>query len=181
MRGSATKVNAPRLTCAQNRAEDERSSAGVSGLLRRWSRLKSAAKAAGTEPGGAPAVEPVAREAEAADWPSLASLGRDSDYTLLLRAGVPPALKLAGLRRAWTSDPAIAEFRGFGEYDWDLNAPGYGAWTGAAEEALRLAEAVLGPAPPPAVPGEGPGEGIDAGQAGGPGEEDAAERGGGTV
>jgi len=37
---------------------------------------------------------------------------------------VPSPLRLAALRRAWSSDPAIRDFKGLAEYDWDFTAPG---------------------------------------------------------
>lgn len=90
-------------------------------FLKRWSRRKvEAQREAPPPPAEAPPAEPPP------DLPPLESLGRDSDYTAFLREGVPQALRLAALRKAWSSDPAIAGFRGFAEYDWDFNAPGYG-------------------------------------------------------
>lgn len=96
------------------------------GFLGRWSRLKrEAAREAPLEPAAdLPPEEPLV-DLEA--LPPLESLGAASDYTPFLAAGVPEALRCAALRKAWASDPAIANFRGFAEYDWDCNAPGYGA------------------------------------------------------
>jgi hypothetical protein len=76
--------------------------------------------------------------------PPLDSLGADSDYTAFLRQEVAPELRAQALRRAWTSDPAIAGFRGMAEYDWDFNAPGYGALSPAdiAQAVADLAEAM---------------------------------------
>ncbi len=96
------------------------------GFLGRWSRLKREAahevlpEPAADLPPGEPLVDLEA-------LPPLESLGAASDYTPFLAAGVPEALRCAALRKAWASDPAIANFRGFAEYDWDCNAPGYGA------------------------------------------------------
>ena len=122
------------------------------GFLARWSRLKreardeappplpagepdSAPAVAGdpttdpaTEPAADPAVRPAAEPAfDPASLPPIESLGAGSDYTAFLAPEVPQALRLQALRRAWVSDPVIANFRGFAEYDWDCNAPGYGA------------------------------------------------------
>jgi Nitrate reductase delta subunit/Protein of unknown function (DUF3306) len=98
------------------------------GFLGRWSRLKrEAAREVPAEPGAdLPKVagEPLV-DLEA--LPPLESLGVASDYTPFLAKGVPEALRCAALRKAWASDPAIADFGGFAEYDWDCNAPGYGA------------------------------------------------------
>src|SRR5947209_11021011 len=96
------------------------------GFLGRWSRLKrEAAREVPPEPAAdLPPEEPLV-DLEA--LPRLESLGAASDYTPFLAKGVPEELRCAALRKAWASDPAIAGFRGFAEYDWDCNAPGYGA------------------------------------------------------
>jgi len=125
-----------------------------SGFLGRWSRLKREAR---TEE---PAVEPVVSEAptmlpaepaeaeiavveeEAPELPSLDSLDSGSDYTGFLRPDVPAELRRQALRKAWASDPVIAGFRGFAEYDWDYNAPGYGALL-PTDDIARLLDAVL--------------------------------------
>ena len=43
------------------------------------------------------------------DLPPLESLGRDSDYTLFMREGVPEEMRTAALRKLWRSDPAFTE------------------------------------------------------------------------
>ncbi|AWK84890.1 DUF3306 domain-containing protein [Azospirillum thermophilum] len=103
-------------------------------FLDRWSRLKrgTATPAAGgparEEPAGESAAPPPEEEEEAASvLPPLDSLGADSDYSAFLGERVPEELRRLALRKAWSSDPKIAEFRGFAEYDWDFNAPGYGS------------------------------------------------------
>ncbi len=104
------------------------------GFLSRWSRRKQEAREAAAEP---PAPQEEAPEEQAAvppplepfdpeSLPPVDSLGADSDYTGFLAGNVPQELKRLALRKAWTSDPVIAGFRGFAEYDWDCNAPGYG-------------------------------------------------------
>lgn len=120
------------------------------GFLARWSRRK---REAALEPD-----EPLAEETGAAAQPEeteepeplppIDSLGADSDYTRFLAAGVPEEVKRLALRRAWVSDPKIAEFRGFGEYDWDFNAPGYGQLL-PTDDVQRLVEAVFRDAPDP--------------------------------
>ncbi len=120
------------------------------GFLGRWSRLKREAR---TEH---PVAEPVVPEApamlpaepaeaveeEAPELPSLDSLDSGSDYTGFLRPDVPAELRRQALRKAWASDPVIAGFRGFAEYDWDYNAPGYGALL-PTDDIARLLDAVL--------------------------------------
>ncbi|WP_075217668.1 DUF3306 domain-containing protein [Mongoliimonas terrestris] len=66
----------------------------------------------------------------APDSPTLTpidELGQTSDYRPFLKSEVPKAVRLAALRKAWTTDPAIAAYRPLADYDWDFNAPGYAA------------------------------------------------------
>ncbi len=127
------------------------------GFLGRWSRLKREARREepAVEPAvpEAPALLPVETaeaggaeeelvEEEAPELPSLDSLDSGSDYTGFLRPDVPAELRRQALRKAWASDPVIAGFRGFAEYDWDYNAPGYGALL-PTDDIARLLDAVL--------------------------------------
>jgi hypothetical protein len=112
-------------------------------FLERWSRRK---RVAGEEaeklPPSAEAVpetphkgEPVpAKTAPAntapaepafdpASLPPLDSIGAQTDITAFLKAGVPDELRLAALRRAWSADPAIRDFKGLAENDWDFTKP----------------------------------------------------------
>ena len=108
-------------------------------FLGRWSRLKQQARTDATEPAEPKdATEPAEPAIDLDSLPSLDSLDAASDYTPFLQAGVPAELRNQALRQAWVSDKAIAEFRGFAEYDWDFNAPGYGQlW--AADKLAQLA------------------------------------------
>ena len=111
------------------------------GFLQRWSRLKTA-----QDPQPAPPPEPaegIEETVDPAELPPIDSLGAESDYRVFLKVGVPLALRHAALRRAWVTDPNIAGFRGFGEYDWDCNAPGYGQLL-PTDDIRRLCDAVLG-------------------------------------
>ena len=67
----------------------------------------------------APAGSPATTEPgfDLASLPSLESIGADTDISLFMKPGVPAALRHAALRRAWTSDPAIRDFRGLQEND----------------------------------------------------------------
>ena len=60
-----------------------------------------------------------------ATLPPLESLGPDSDYTLFLKKGVPEALRIAALRKAWMSDPFIRDFRGPAEYALDYTTSAF--------------------------------------------------------
>ncbi len=135
--------------------------AGTEGFLGRWSRLKRETRteeapveaavperfddAPAAVPAEIAAAPPAADEEEApdlSDLPPLDSLDAGSDYTGFLRRDVPEELRRQALRKAWASDPAIAGFRGFAEYDWDYNAPGYGALR-PTDDIARLLDAVL--------------------------------------
>jgi len=52
--------------------------------------------------------------------PSLDSIDAQTNITVFLRSGVPDALRLAALRRAWTVDPAIRDFKGLQENGWSF-------------------------------------------------------------
>ncbi len=55
--------------------------------------------------------------------PSLESISAQTDIRDFLQPGVPAELKRAALRRAWIADPAIRDFVGLQENDWDFNDP----------------------------------------------------------
>lgn len=134
--------------------------AETGGFLARWSRRKQAAMtgeaapeqgiepSSDDRPGPAPPATAAAgddlsdlteAEAEAEDGdeplelPSLDQIGPDFDLAPWLARNVPEAWKLAALRRAWSADPAIRDFKGLADYDLDYNtpgaAPGYGPLT----------------------------------------------------
>jgi len=114
-------------------------------FLMRWSRRKrdqeAEAKRAeavppadATSPAKEAATEPDAeRPAESADvptrfdpaarLPSIDSIDAHTDIRDFLRPGVPEELRKAALRRAWSVDPAIRNFKGLQENDWDFNDP----------------------------------------------------------
>ncbi len=107
-------------------AEEERP------FLARWSARKRQARVREAPGEAAPVpVEPETGEPEAAfdpaSLPPVESLGPGSDIAAFLKKGVPAALRRAALRRIWTADPKIKGFREVADYDWDFNAPGYGA------------------------------------------------------
>jgi len=121
-------------------------------FLRRWSRLKQEGGREDAAPCPPPeeATAPPVEHPEPPDLPPLDSLGADSDYTAFLAEGVPAELKRLALRKAWASDPAIADFRGFAEYDWDYNAPGYGQLL-PTDDVLRMVEDLFGRPEQPVV------------------------------
>lgn len=122
----------------------------MSDFLSRWSRRKAADRR----------PPPQIVEDPAPELPPIETLCANSDFTVFLARGVSTALQTQALRIAWASDPAIANFRGMAEYDWDFNAPGYGdlapgddavAWLKQVVRsgAQLLASNVPAPAPEP--------------------------------
>jgi hypothetical protein len=55
--------------------------------------------------------------------PSIDSITLDTDIRAFLQAGVPEDLKRSALRRAWSTNPAIRDFIGIAENQWDFNDP----------------------------------------------------------
>jgi Protein of unknown function (DUF3306) len=58
-----------------------------------------------------------------ASLPSIDAIGVDTDIRGFLQSGVPAELTRAALRQAWASDPAIRDFIGIAENQWDFNDP----------------------------------------------------------
>jgi hypothetical protein len=115
--------------------------------LLRWARLKQAAEGAeGTDPASAGSDPTNAPEApfDLASLPSIEEIAADTDIIAFLRAGVPSELVRAALRRAWTSDPAIRDFIGIAENQWDFNdpnaIPGFGPLTASEGDVDILAQ-----------------------------------------
>jgi hypothetical protein len=108
-------------------------------FVSRWARLKSESD---TEPkaelvGHGPQREAVASEMSSmqqkdevvdepfdqASLPSIETIAFDTDIRGFLQSRVPAALTRAALRQAWASDPAIRDFIGIAENQWDFNDP----------------------------------------------------------
>lgn len=109
----------------------------VGGFLTRWSRRKAASRQAAP-----PETPELTQDVPVLELPPIESLGADSDYTAFLARGVSQAVQAEALRIAWTSDPAIANFRGMAEYAWDFNAPGYGDLAPGDDAAVWLSQIV---------------------------------------
>jgi hypothetical protein len=58
-----------------------------------------------------------------AGLPSIEAITINTDIRGFLRSGVRAELSRAALRRAWVSDPAIRDFIGIAENQWDFNDP----------------------------------------------------------
>lgn len=103
-------------------------------FIQRWARLKrksNAAQDAEPLPARAKATAPPPGDGGATDesfdlasLPSLESIAADTKIGAFLQSGVPAELTRAALRRAWGSDPAIRDFIGIAENQWDFNDPG---------------------------------------------------------
>jgi Protein of unknown function (DUF3306) len=108
-------------------------------FLSRWSRLKRESEpTVDTVPGTDTAPAPVF---DVATLPPIESIVADSDIRPFLALGVPAELTRAALRSAWAADPAIRDFVGIAESQWDFNdpaaIPGFGP-LGVAEYARAL-------------------------------------------
>jgi len=112
----------------------------VKNFLQRWSRRKRAAETQAldaTEPPGrerrdadANAPLQVGAQSEAklpafnpATLPPIESIVAASDIRAFLAPGVPEELTRAALRRVWVTDPAIRDFIGIAENQWDFTKP----------------------------------------------------------
>jgi TorA maturation chaperone TorD len=120
-------------------------------IMSRWSRMKQESarqvepdgsstepKPIGAEPGhsnGATVVEPATGSPafDPASLPPLQSITLGTDIRSYLTSSVPVELTNAALRRAWVTDPAIRDFIGIAENQWDFNdptaIPGFGPLT----------------------------------------------------
>jgi hypothetical protein len=58
-----------------------------------------------------------------ASLPPIDAIGVDTDIRGFLQSRVPAELTRAALRQAWASDPAIRDFIGIAENQWDFNDP----------------------------------------------------------
>jgi hypothetical protein len=134
-------------------------------FLDRWSRRKqqaadepAAAKQAPKEAAKEIAAVPLPTSKDTAEpvfdpasLPPLDSITADTDIGAFLKPGVPPALKHAALRRAWSADPQIRDFIGLVENGWNWNdpvgVPGFGPMP-AGEDVGRLLAQAMGTLPP---------------------------------
>ena len=116
------------------------------GFLGRWARLKRSRAAEVSEPEvveGTSEPEAEVEPFDPASLPALDTLDAVSDYTAFLKPGVPRELRTLALRRAWATDPAITGYKTLADYDWDFNAPGYGALR-VTDNVKELADRVFG-------------------------------------
>ena len=94
-------------------------------FLSRWLRLKRESEAALP-----PADAPSPAAFDPASLPPIESIVADSNIQQFLHEAVPAELTRAALRSAWTADPAIRDFVGIAENQWNFNdhacIPGFG-------------------------------------------------------
>jgi hypothetical protein len=106
---------------------------GSDHFILRWARLKRASNSAHEIETVSAEVELTTTQPEAgaapdqafdpASLPSLEQIAADTDIGAFLQSSVPAELTRAALRRAWASDPAIRDFIGIAENQWDFNDP----------------------------------------------------------
>ena len=109
-------------------------------FVSRWARLKSESDtepktelvgygprpeaSVGTETPSVQQQDEVVDEPfDPASLPSIETITVDTDIRGFLQSRVPAALTRAALRQAWASDPAIRDFIGIAENQWDFNDP----------------------------------------------------------
>ncbi len=110
--------------------------------------------------GAAEAKTELAEKTEEVDLsklPPVESIGPETDIRAFLQKGIPPELTRAALRRVWTSDPAIRNFIGIAENQYDFatgsDIPGFGPLT-PADDVARMVRQIMGegvPRPPAPV------------------------------
>ena len=73
---------------------------------------------------GQPKIDAAADAAfDPASLPSIETISVNTDIRGFLQSRVPAELTRAALRQVWTSDPAIRDFVGVAENQWDFNDP----------------------------------------------------------
>jgi hypothetical protein len=136
-------------------------------FVSRWARLKSvpdtepktelvgngpqpeAVASAGAETSSAQQIDEVVDEPfDPTSLPSIKTITVDTDIRGFLQSRVPAALTRAALRQAWASDPAIRDFIGIAENQWDFNdptaMPGFGPLLETDNLSALLAQALGG-------------------------------------
>jgi hypothetical protein len=90
-----------------------------------WADAVTEIPAPGTETALAQTETAVAADApfDPASLPSIDAIDLNTDIRGFLQSRVPAELTRAALRQAWTSDPAIRDFIGIAENQWDFNDP----------------------------------------------------------
>jgi hypothetical protein len=120
-------------------------------LVRDTPQLSTAeVSAAGAEADIArPRVDVAADEPfDLSSLPSIEAITANTDIRGFLQSRVPAELTRAALRQAWASDPAIRDFIGIAENQWDFNdptaIPGFGPLSERDNVAALLTQALGG-------------------------------------
>jgi hypothetical protein len=131
-------------------------------FLARWSRRKQQSAEAKAQPEdeapevAAPESPNEEPELDLSSLPSIDSIAADTDIRVFLQPGVPMELKRAALRRTWSADPAIRDFVGLAENQWDFTAPegvpGFGPLRATDDVRRLVAQAMGTPEPATAEP-----------------------------
>jgi len=120
--------------------------------LARWSRQKAESRKAEARQ-AEPVKETPAPEAapapliDPATLPNIETLTETSDFTVFLQAGVPEGLRQEALRKLWRIEPSVVNYKALVEYNWDFNAPGYGALLPTDDVAKMLRQVLSGAIP----------------------------------
>lgn len=129
-------------------------------FLARWSRRKQEARTgepaaqpdATIGPENTPPAEipdaPADPEIDLSSLPPVDSIDATTDISAFLRKGIPPELRRAALRQAWSADPAIRDFVGLAENAWDFTDPtameGFGPLGYSAEQMDAFVQRIVG-------------------------------------
>src|SRR4051812_28850880 len=98
-------------------------------FISRWARLKRefenpvgnrTIETTIVQPEAAAAADPAF---DRASLPSIETIDGNTDIRGFQKSRVPAALTRAALRQAWATDPAIRDFIGIAENQWDFNDP----------------------------------------------------------
>jgi TorA maturation chaperone TorD len=133
-------------------------------IMSRWSRMKQESARHAEPDGSSPEPKPIDAEPghsnpatlatpapgspaspafDPASLPPLHSITVGTDIRSFLASSVPVELTNAALRRAWVTDPAIRDFIGIAENQWDFNdptaMPGFGPLTAGNDVANLVA------------------------------------------
>jgi len=96
------------------------------------------------------APEVTASGFDPATLPPIESIDAQTDITVFLQNGVPDELRRAALRRAWTVDSRIRDFKELQENDWNFNdpkgVPGFGE-LGPEVDVNRMVAEIRGETP----------------------------------
>jgi hypothetical protein len=142
-------------------------------FLARWSRLKrettlqqDVARQPAAEERDPSGLPPVPAPFDPATLPSIELIDATTDIRPFLQNNVPEELTRAALRNTWSADPAIRDFVGIAENQWDFNdpssIPGFGALNAADYLGHLLVQGVGAPEsactslPEPSEPAEDP-------------------------